>query len=379
MFISSILKWAGLRRQLGSRRTRAVWQTSGSVAAEQLELRTLLAATADLVAWRPVNQYIDYSAFTVPEAVETDPRLGPGIRINGDDDNRNGKADYLDKTRLTAADNDLVRLEARGTGTSLVVSWTGPLVLWTSATKSAAVQQGQTVSSGQTLWAEYVSSTHTTGSATSVQLTATDATAAGTSTATDTVVFHSFQSIVVAIGGNTQDPARVGDSTLGTFTMGRTLYQQGYDVHLFAHGAVQSTGRGAVYDEIVSAVTKRNVDYVGIFGYSWGGGATRDLANALKGTTSLAAAGYRLQYTAYVDGIRHNSISAETRLPPGTAYHDNFYQRKDTLLKGNSVAGATNINVTQTTWGRQLVHTTIDDNATLQQALIGKLMSRMIA
>lgn len=107
--------------------------------------------------------------------------------------------------------------------------------------------------------------------------------------------------------------------------------------------------------------------------------ASRDLANALKGTTSLAAAGYRLQYTAYIDGIRHNSISAETRLPPGTAYHDNFYQRKDMLLKGNSVAGATNINVTQTTWGRQLVHTTIDDNATLQQALVGELMSRMIA
>ena len=66
-------------------------------------------------------------------------------------------------------------------------------------------------------------------------------------------------------------------------------------------------------------------------------------------------------------------------MPVGTAYHDNFYQRKDFLLKGNSIAGAHNTNVTQTSWGKSLVHTTIDDSATLQGLLVGDLMTRVIA
>ncbi len=60
---------------------------------ERLESRQLMAAMADLVAYRPISDTLDYSQYAVPESVETDPARGPGIRINGDDDNRNGKAD----------------------------------------------------------------------------------------------------------------------------------------------------------------------------------------------------------------------------------------------------------------------------------------------
>ena len=210
-------------------------------------------------------------------------------------------------------------------------------------------------------------------------LSVTDVTAAGTTTATDSIVFHSFQSVVIAIGGNTQDPSKFGDPNLGAFTMAGTLYDKGYDVHMYAHNQIQSTGRGAAYDEVVSAVLKRNVDYVAILGYSWGGGATYELANGLKANTALAPAGYKLQYTAYVDGIRHNTISAETRLPPGTLYHDNYFQRKDLLPRGNTVSGAHNLNVTTTSWGKNLGHTTIDDSPTLQGLLVGSLMAHVIA
>lgn len=343
---------------------------------ERLEDRSLLAAVADLVAYRPSTEYIDYALHAVPAAVEEDPKLGPGIRINGDDDNGNAQRDYLDAATAAAGDNDLLRVDARASGTSFVVSWTGALAVWTSATKAAAVLNGSAVLANQPLWVEYVSQTHTAAANTTLTLTASDSTT-GT-TAVDSVVLHSFQSVVIAIGGNSQDPRNFGDPRLGVFTLGGTLYESGYDVHLYSHDQIQTNGRGAAYNEVVSAVLNRNADNVAIIGYSWGGGATYDLSAALYANSSLAPAGYRLQYTAYVDAIRHYSLSAETRKPVGTQSHDNFYQRRDWLLKGNSVAGANNINVTQTSWGQSLVHTTLDDNATLQILLVGNLKTRVL-
>ena len=345
---------------------------------EQLEVRALMAADANLVAYRPVTDYINYALHPVPDVFESDPKLGPGIRVNGDDDNANGRADYSDTVTNSGGDNDLVRVDALGTGSTFNLAWTGPMAVWSTPTKSAAINNGGSVAAGQSLWVEYVSTTHTVGTSAAMTLSVADVTAAGTTTATDSIVFHSFQSVVIAIGGNTQDPSKFGDPNLGAFTMAGTLYDKGYDVHMFAHNQIQSTGRGAAYDEVVSAVLNRNVDNVAIFGYSWGGGATYELANGLKANTALAPAGYKLQYTAYVDGIRHNTISAETRLPPGTLYHDNYFQRKDLLPRGNTVSGAQNLNVTTTSWGKNLGHTTIDDSPTLQGLLVGSLMAHVI-
>ena len=84
---------------------------------ERLEDRTLL--TADLIAFRPVTEFIDYSKFPVSEVVEEDAKTGPGIRVNGDDDNANGQRDYLDKGPSATADNDLVRVDAKGSGRNL--------------------------------------------------------------------------------------------------------------------------------------------------------------------------------------------------------------------------------------------------------------------
>lgn len=340
---------------------------------ERLESRALLAA-ADLTAFRPVHAQLNYLAYPVADAAEEDTKLGPGIRVNGDDDNANGKRDFQDTTPLTAADRDLVRVNTSGTGTAFILSWTGSLAVWTTDTKSARVTNGGSIVAGNPVWVEYTSDTHTIGSAAKMTLTATDS--AGS--ATDSVVFHSFQSIVLAIGGNTQDPTKVGDPNLGTFTMGATLYAKGYDAYLFAHDQVQSTGRGAAYDEVVNAVLNRNVDNVAIFGYSWGGGATYELSAGLAANASLAAAGYKLQYTAYVDAIRHGTISAETRKPTGTVYHDNYYQQRDWLLRGASVTGANNVNVKKTTWGSSLVHGTIDDHLTLRTLIVDKLMSKLV-
>ena len=330
---------------------------------ERLEDRQLMAV-ADLTAYRPVTEYIKYQNYKVPEAAEESPLTGPGIRINGDDDNGNRKADFLDKTTKAAGDGDLVRVDIAGDGTSYTLAWTGPLAVWTTATKKAAIAQGSSVAAGQTVWVEYASLTHSVDVSAALTLTVADA----SGTASDSVVFHSFQSTVIAIGGNGQDPKKVGDPRLGMFTIATSLYEQGYDVHLYAYSHVGSNGRGAAYDEVTSAVLKRNVDNVAIYGYSWGGAATHNLVAGLKANKSLAGQ-FQLRYTAYVDGISRGGISSERRLPPLTQHHDNFFQRKDFLLKGSTVTGADNVNVTLTPWGSSLGHTTIDDSPTLQSLI----------
>lgn len=353
--------------QRQSRRQRQRTRTKLTV--ERLECRALLSA--DLVAFRPVTEYIDYSKYAVAETVETDPRFGPGIRFNGDNDNGTGGADYLDTGPTPLADHDLVRVDVKGTGQAFAISYDNRLAVWTTQTKVQPVASGSAVQANQQLWVEYVSPVH--GQAT-MTLTVDQS--------TDSVVFHSFQSVVIAIGGRAQDPKYFGDPLLGTFTMAAQLYQQGYDVHMYRHDQIQSSsttiGQGAAYNEVVNGVLNRNVKYVAAFGYSWGGSATYELSKGLSLNSSLAGK-YELTFTAYIDAITHNGLSAERRLPVGTKYHDNFYQRRDWLLRGDSVPGANrNLNVTQTAWGARLTHTTIDDNFSLQNLLVESLKAKVL-
>jgi len=361
-----------VNRQQPSRENRQRFtRATRQLHVESLESRELLAPLANLTAFRPVTEYIDYSRYPVAEAVETSVTNGPGIRINGDDDNLNGRADSLDTT-ATIAENDLVRVNVAGSGGTAAVSWTGSLAVWNSRTKTARITNGAAVVNGQQLWVEYVGLSHTAGSGTTLNLTVTS----GGTVATDQVVFHTFQSDVLAIGGNSQDPRNFGDPQLGIFTIGGTLYQQGYDVHLYSHNQIQANGQGAAYTEAVNAILKRKVTNLAVLGYSWGGGATYELATGLQANTALTGR-YALKYTAYVDGIRHNALGADQRLPPRTLFHDNVFQRKDWLLKGNTIVGANNLNVTNTTWGSSLVHTTLDDNAMVQSIVVGNLKTRM--
>ena len=120
----------------------------------------MLAAVADLTAFRPVHAQLNYLLYPVAESVEEDPKQGPGIRVNGDDDNANGVRDFLDKSPLTAADRDLVRVNTSGSGTSFNLSWTGNLAVWKSDTKSASVANGSSIVAGDTVWVEYTSDTH---------------------------------------------------------------------------------------------------------------------------------------------------------------------------------------------------------------------------
>src|SRR5262245_57711804 len=248
--------WISGRSKYRNRPRRA--ETKSRLCVERLEARELLAA--DLTAYRPVTDYINYLNYPVAEAVETDIASGPGIRINGDNDGVN--------------ENDLVRVDV-DVDVSGDLTWTSTtLAVWTTANKQAGTNiQPSTLTSDQTLWVEYVGTSHTAD--------ADDATvtlsAGGES---DTVVFHTFRGDVLAIGGNQQDPLNyvnpdiLNNSQLGLYKTAGMLYTQGYDVHLYSYSQVSATastiGKGAAYDEVASAITNRQVTDVAIVGYSWG-------------------------------------------------------------------------------------------------------------
>jgi hypothetical protein len=149
---------------------------------------------------------------------------------------------------------------------------------------------------------------------------------------------------------------------------------------MYDEDVVNSSGAGAAYDEVVRAVQKRGIAVVAIYGYSHGGGSTHDLASRLD-TNRGSIGTFSIDYTAYVDGIRNSSdidISSETRLPPSTAYHVNYYQRNDLFLRGNSVAGANvDVNVSNTPWGSGLVHTSVDDHVNVRSGVLQPLLAHI--
>jgi hypothetical protein len=83
-----------------------------------------------------------------------------------------------------------------------------------------------------------------------------------------------------------------------------------------------------------------------------------------------------LVFTGYIDAIRHDDVdlgTAEDRRPLRSEYHVNYRQKSGKryglpplLLEGvDSPPGPTvNVNVTNTVWGADLDHLTIDHNGT---------------
>jgi hypothetical protein len=214
---------SALRRNTQAGRPPKSLAKSWRLHLERLEDRALMAADANLVAYRPVTDYINYALHPVAETLESDAKRGPGIRVNGDDDNANKVADYLDRTTASTGDNDLVRVDALGTGTAFSVAWTGFLAVWSSPTKTTAIVNGGTIAEDQSLWVEYTSQTHTVGASAALTLTVTDA----TTTAIDSVVFHSFQSVVIAIGGNIGDLAGINMLAGSIFLFGDSGIRHG--------------------------------------------------------------------------------------------------------------------------------------------------------
>jgi hypothetical protein len=338
----------------------------------------------DVTAFRPQTEGYGapFQRRAVPETEEVVP--GAGIRVNGDDDDGNAVPDR-DESGVPG-ENDLIEVALSASppipaaGFEYVLRRGGPsLRVWSDAVKTTAIldandEMAVDLSAGPlTVWAENPS-----GGSAALALVARRLSDAF-ETGIDSVQFHPFSGIVIALGGENQVP---GDPTLdpgnqGTFEIAITLYQMGYDVHMYDEDVVSSSGAGAAYNEVVRAVHDRGVASVAIYGYSHGGGSTVDLAVRLDQNRATIGT-FAIDFTAYVDGIRNNSdidIATETQLPP-TNYHANYYEHPGCgflQLCGGPITGADlNMNL-----GSTYTHYQIDDAPEVTSDLLNRLVAHV--
>ena len=240
-----------------------------------------------ITAHRPQTEFYGgpFQRRAVPVGENLTP--GVGVRINGDDDNNNGIADVSDA--VIGNENDLVELTLQVNpfpappGFEYVLQRSnGGVTVWTSPLKGGSplleANDDAVVpfsSATRTVWVERVSAGDTV-----LQLVARPD-GGGGSVASGGVRLFAFTSVVIALGGENQQPSDPPSSGDGMFNIAATLYGMGYDVHMYDEDDVGSSGAGPTYDEVVRAVSSRGIGIVSIFGYSHGGGSTHDLANRL--------------------------------------------------------------------------------------------------
>ncbi|MCI0563218.1 MAG: hypothetical protein MN733_32475, partial [Nitrososphaera sp.] len=183
----------------------------------------------------------------VLEADETDNNLGPGIRINFDDDNSNGTMDAAEAGVAIPQENDLIEVKVdRLPGTGNLVLQAGPrLKLYYDYNKATPIPLAGGTSgplnftnNTATLFVEWIDSNHGTDTLSLVD--------PATMNTLDTIRLHSFRSLVVVFGGRGQNPndtdkdGSIGDprpggplNREGIFDVAQVLYDGGWDVMAF--------------------------------------------------------------------------------------------------------------------------------------------------
>lgn len=352
-----------------------VWLGEGSTCL------TGACAFAGLTAYRPQHGagYFPLAKTAVTEADEENASTGPGIRINAPGDSDPSGEDDLIELFIENARPE-VSLVLRRTNSALRL-WTtrtklpGTEVAFTNDTTDALVLTGGTT---LTLWVEWAEVVHGVGD---LRLEPLDG-----AYSLDTLRFHTFQSIVMALGGEDQVPSVPVDPNNGTAVVATALYGKGYDVHLYDEDNVSPNGSGIVLNEVVTAVGSRLVDEVSIFGYSHGGGSTYDLAERLDNDRPGIGL-FEIEVTSYVDGVENDSdfdVSQERRRPPSTAYHANHYQvgtLGDFFLDGGPVPSSdpppSGLNVETTPWGAGATHFLVDDYVQVRSFIESNLVIRL--
>ncbi|MCP4247582.1 MAG: hypothetical protein GY778_11085 [bacterium] len=321
---------------------------------------------AEMTAYRPQHGggYAPFVRTAVADADEESPTVGPGIRLNhpGDVD-PSGEDDLIEV---------VVNIAMAGAQVAVRRS-DAALAVWTTRDRQAGTEiafvNDQTGAlpfgpsdTDLTVWVEWATATHGIADLRLEPL--------ASNVAKDTLVFHTFESIVAALGGEGQVPSDPADPEAGTFVVATHLYGLGYDVHMFDEDSVGADGSGAVFEEVADAIQNRGVGEVAIFGYSHGGGSTYDLADLLDINRPTLGV-FDIRFTSYVDSVSNNSdidVGQELRRPPATDYHLNHYQHGtfgDFWLDGGPVPNSnpppTGLDVETTAWGANATHFEVDD------------------
>jgi len=308
---------------------------------------SVTAGRASLTAFRPQQFqdpenptnapiYTPFAKHSVAEVDEDSSTLGPGIRINGDDDDMSGTADRFEGGFASPLENDLIEVRVdRFPGQSLILETGGDLSLYYSYDKETLVPfQTATrteplifVGNSVTVFVEWQSGTHGLDPLRLRQAT--------TLVILDTLNFHTFHTAVVAFGGDSQVPADpVPDQkNFGVFRTAIELYQQGYDVRMY-----NEENTDAAFNEIVNSINFQGYSNptdpldgrngVALFGYSQGGGAVYDVSEALAEFADPLNGNelFAISFTSYIDAVEHTGPLSETRRPLLSKFHQNQYQ-----------------------------------------------------
>jgi hypothetical protein len=233
---------------------------------------------SDLTAYRPQGVHHEdnptgpiYDAPLAPhiktpvtEEDENSNTEGPGIRINTDDDNQNGVPDRAEIGTAVPKENDLIEVKIErlpGTG-NLVLSAGSRLQMWLHHDRTGLIESNEPlnfVNNESRVFVEWVDSNHGTETLTLID--------EGTQTPLDSLRFHSFRSMVVIFGGNTQNPrdtdkdGRLGDQIKdgpnreGIFDFASELYVTGWDVYAYN----EEVDLNIPLNEVINAVDRRFV------------------------------------------------------------------------------------------------------------------------
>jgi hypothetical protein len=319
----------------------------------------------DLIAYRPLTEYFDYTRYKIPDSEELDP--GVGVRMNALANlNNRVRPDVSLLTRIdmvmATTNIELVEYVLVRSDPGIEV-WQGATAVFGASDEAVIEAFGGIPELG---WIEVtdrmVDHTLTLES----RLIAT-----GAVVESDTLNVFAFESIVVVIGGLDQEPSVPADSNHGIFSMGIELYEEGYNVHLYNESAVSAVdGSGVAYTETVAAIQDNTIMTVAIVGYSHGGGSAVGLAARLDANRGTIGP-YILGYSAFIDAVAEqtmNQLGQENRRPAGATVFINYYQENGAFeIGGGPVTGLQpqdlEINVTQTAWGFSLNHFDIDDHS----------------
>jgi hypothetical protein len=372
---------------------------------------SVTAGQSNLTAYRPQSIQNSASPIDAPiyapfikkpvlEQHETSNALGPGIRVNLDDDNNNGMADRLEHGYEIPLENDLIEVRVDripGQG-DMALDAGGSLSLFFDHDKETPIPFDPVtfnteplpfVNDTITVFVEWIDSGHGTDTLALVDV--------ASSTNQDVVRFHTFRSLVVVFGGRSQNPEDtdgdgsigdpVGNSTTnreGIFDLAQFHYDTGWDVMAFnsTNGNINAV-ISVAEQEIKNAYDFRLLDpFQGgagfaILGYSWGGGATHDLIE------SLFDDGYFPFFAVYLDAVTHGGLFAQDDWPEETFYLLNIYQTLPFQLGGAAIinpeemspfSDLEEINVTTDPgWNANLDHFLIDDNPQVQQLIATRL------
>ena len=312
--------------------------------------------------------------------------LDAGIRINGDDDNHNSSPDYSDNGPVDN-ENDLIKVTVRtqipnlGNAGNYVMKRTSNKinVYWLKDKKLKLLKEEDEAAFnfGKGLQDFYVEHKGTQGESATLEFRVKKADGTYLSYV-PSITFTPFTSIVVGLSGElTPANATTLDPLAnGMYDVSRKLQRKGYDVYYYDEKSVESNGSGQVFDDVVAAIKGGGVSNVAIYGHSHGGGATYALAEKLS-TASASIGAFSIRYTAYVDAIQNESNfdnDPEVRLPPGTLFHVNLYERKTLGLRGDLVPGANfNSDVNQQGFGLNVGHGGIDNHPKIIDFIVDTL------